>query len=221
MSITSDSPFAYSAPAPASTASSPPAALLETHFADSPLLPRFVQLADLLYSRTVAKEVRRQLEQLKGELRDEYKAKARVVKADWMARVVPGGDERAEVGDGEAVEEQLERATLDGEQDLADAPEAPPLAPTILSDADEAAAMSLRVDAQVEATIQEQLKEANERVSASVGKTVAMEMELWLGAAVLDAFDQAAGDEQGAATFVQAALEDRLLDEDIPLPPSV
>ncbi|GAA6039129.1 hypothetical protein JCM8097_005340 [Rhodosporidiobolus ruineniae] len=219
-----DSPFAFEAPAPAAS-SSAGASLLAPYFPHSPLLPRLSQLASTLYTSTLDKRVRQQIGQLRGDLRDAYKAKARAVKADYMARLVPlegVGEAEQDGNEGEAVETKLKSASLDEStpSTVDAAPPPPPLPPTILSDVDEAAAMSSRVDEQVEASVQAQLKEAEERIRSGTEKTVEMEVELWLGQAVLDAFDQAAGDETAAAKFVEAALEDRFFEEGIDLPSS-
>ncbi|GAA5906751.1 hypothetical protein JCM6882_003292 [Rhodosporidiobolus microsporus] len=212
-----ESPFAFCAPSPPPTApSSSPSSLLDVHLPSSALLPRVKQLTDALYEYKVGKEVKRQVEQLRGELRDEYRSRSRAVKMDYLARLVP---EQEGQEDGEAVEEQLERADL-AKEDEASSSSAPPLPPTILSDADEVAAMSSRVDEQVEASLQAQVAEAEKLVGESVRKTIGMEVELWIGQTVLDAFDQASGDEENAAKLVEAALEDRLFEDNVPLPSS-
>ncbi|GAA5841080.1 hypothetical protein JCM11251_008012 [Rhodosporidiobolus azoricus] len=215
MVSTSDSPFAFqppSAPPDASNAAPSPSSLLDVHLPTSTLLPRLKQLTDALYTRIVSKEVKRQVEQLRGELRDEYRSRARAVKMDYLARIVP---EQADAESEEPMEEQLERTDL-AATDETTSSASTPLPPTILSDADEVAAMSSRVDEKVEASMQAQVMEAEKVVIESVRKTTCLEIELWVGQTVLEAFDQAAGDEDGAAHIVEAALEDRLFQDNVP-----
>ncbi|GAA5972850.1 hypothetical protein JCM21900_006991 [Sporobolomyces salmonicolor] len=205
-SAPSDSPFAFSAPLSAQAPPSGPFhAILSAHLPDSTLVPVLSRLASTLYTHRVAKEVHRELGQLQGELRDEYAVRAKTVKADWMARVVPQdlpGEEAPSApppADGAAAEP--ERPTL--------------LHPTILSDADETAAMSARVDQTVEDDMSLKLNQARERVKSRVESRETMEIELFLGQAILDGHGASAGDEQGAARYVQDRLEDALLDVDI------
>ncbi|GAA5866601.1 hypothetical protein JCM8547_005472 [Rhodosporidiobolus lusitaniae] len=214
---TDDSPFARTVPAVPS-----PAALLQLHLAGSPLRTRLSQLVDGLYASRVGKEIKRQIDQLQGELRDDWRTRSRAVKADYLARVVPVQEEDhyEQQEEDERIEKELARTTLDDSNGLDEASSAPPLVPTILSDADDTAAMSSRVDEQVEASIRVQVDEAEKLVSESVRKTVGLELELWLGQTILDSFEQAAGDEDEAARLVEAALEDKTLDEGLSLPSS-
>ncbi|GAA5864644.1 hypothetical protein JCM1840_002188 [Sporobolomyces johnsonii] len=201
----SDSPFAFSPPPSAQAPPSGPFhGILSAHLPDSTLVPVLSRLASALYAHRVAKEVTRELGQLQGELRDEYAVRARTVKADWMARVVPQdlpGDDAPSAPRADGVADEPERPTL--------------LHPTILSDADETAAMSARVDQTVEDDMSLKLDEAKERVKSGVESRETMEIELFLGQAILDGFGASAGDEQGAARYVQDRLEDALLDVDI------
>jgi hypothetical protein len=168
---TAESPFSFAPP-------STPSALLQIHLPSSPLLPRLISLSDTLYTSLVNRQVKREVAQLRGELRDEYRHRSRAVKADWMARLVPSQPEAEEDS---SVDEDLQKATLEEHPDREDEPN---LVPTILSDADEAAKMSSAVDAQVAAALEQQENQASVMVSESVRKTVGMELELWLGQAV-------------------------------------
>ncbi|GAA5977714.1 hypothetical protein JCM11641_001386 [Rhodosporidiobolus odoratus] len=195
-----------------------------------PLSPRNTQLASTLLYQLITREVKRQTTQLQGELRDEYRVKARGVKADFMARVVQFCEEEAEEDEGEVgqeIEQQLARTTLDGRAKWDEAPsppaEKPPteplLPPTILSDTHEVAAMSSAVDAQIEEAMKVQMEEASKRIRERVAEVVGMEVELWIGTALLEARDQAGEDEEAVDRLVQVQLEDRLWEEGVDVPP--
>ncbi|BGP15341.1 hypothetical protein JCM10213_003435 [Rhodosporidiobolus nylandii] len=201
-------------------AASPSPALLPVAF-PIPVPPRLEQLAGTLLRHQTAKETRKQVAQLQGELRDDFKTRARGVKADYMARVVSFADAQdgSESAAPAEVEEQLGRTSLaDGGDNTS--PPAPLLLPTILSDADETAKMSAAVDAQVEQSVRKHMEDAGPRIEAAVARQKTMELELWIGQTVLEALDQAEGDEEGAARLLEIALEDRLFDEGVPLPAS-
>ncbi|GAA6063178.1 hypothetical protein JCM10212_003113 [Sporobolomyces blumeae] len=212
-------PFAHERPSPPTTQAStgPFSPLLSAHFPHlaSTHLSTLAKLADALYEDKTYKSVQRELDQLQGELRDEYRARARAVKADYMARVVwddarPPSDASKDDDDVEVQDEDREQEEQEP-QGLAH--------PTIFSDADDAAQMSTRVDAAVTADLDRNLVEARERIEKAVRSTREMELELWLGQAILDGFDVSAGDEDGSARFVQDQLEDALLDAGIdPVP---
>lgn len=155
--------FAFSPPlaAAASTLSSPFAELLSTSLPHASSLPALIQLADALYAARTKLVLGREMSTLSGALRDEWKVRVGAVKADWMARWIP--------------EEELEEE--EGE-------EGPQLHPTIISDADGAAEMSNRVDAEVEREFAARIAEAEGRVRSAVGSKERMEVELLIGSAV-------------------------------------
>ncbi|GEM08189.1 amino acid transmembrane transporter [Rhodotorula toruloides] len=158
-----------------------------------------------LDSGRVDRETRRQVEQLRAEMSDRWRAEAWKVKASWMAGLVPsheseGAERHDERDDGKEAVSTEEKQAEDADD--------PPLQPTIISDADGAAEMSRRVDDKVESGMLEQMKVAEEVVRGSVERSEGMEMELWLGQAILDGFSAGAGDGDLAARFVLDRLED-------------
>ncbi|BGP39405.1 hypothetical protein JCM10449v2_003347 [Rhodotorula kratochvilovae] len=215
---TSDAPTATTAP-PSPSPSSSLDSLLATYLSSSPLLPELSTRANALLDHRVQKKTRRQVTQLQGELRDDFAGKAWAVKADWMARVVPehagGADEDEEAAahggaDGEDAGDQAQRA---GQIPASTSSSLPP---TITSDTDGAAEMAKRVDGTVEQALAGQLGEAQERIEGSVRRSEAMELELWLGQEILDAFSTSAGDEAQAARFVLDRLEDACFEAGLP-----
>lgn len=56
--------------------------------------------------------------------------------------------------------------------------------PTILSDADQQATMSAKVDQDAEEMIRKAMEQARERIEKGVESTRTMEMELWIGQSV-------------------------------------
>ncbi|BGP24094.1 hypothetical protein JCM10295v2_002995 [Rhodotorula toruloides] len=201
ISATADAPATPSAPSP----SSPIAHLLATHLPTSPLRPRLTALSSTFLSHRVDRETRRQVEQLRAEMSDRWRAEAWKVKASWMAGLVPsheseGAERHDERDDGKEAVSTEEKQAEDADD--------PPLQPTIISDADGAAEMSRRVDDKVESGMLEQMKVAEEVVRGSVERSEGMEMELWLGQAILDGFSAGAGDGDLAARFVLDRLED-------------
>ncbi|BGP31475.1 hypothetical protein JCM10296v2_003240 [Rhodotorula toruloides] len=198
-------------PSAAPSPSSPIARLLTTHLPISPLVPRLTALSSALLAHKVDKETQRQVEQLRGEMRDRWRAEAWKVKASWMAGVVPSHEgEGEEKHDGERTEQQ---ETVEEEQNGND----PLLQPTIISDADGAAEMSRQVDDKVESGMMEQMKVAEEVVRGSVERSEGMEIELWLGQAILDGFSSGAGNEDEAARFVLDRLEDAFFEAGLSL----
>lgn len=148
------------------------------HLPNSPLVPRLKTLSFTLLAHKVDKETRRQVEQLRGEMRDRWRAEAWRVKASWMAGVVPSHE--GETQQGNANERTAGKDAGDEAQNADD----PLLQPTIISDADGTAEMSRQVDDKVESSLEEQMKVAEEVVRGSVERSEGMEMELWLGQAV-------------------------------------
>ncbi|BGO98830.1 hypothetical protein RTG_01030 [Rhodotorula toruloides ATCC 204091] len=191
--------------------SSPIAHLLTTHLPNSPLVPRLKTLSFTLLAHKVDKETRRQVEQLRGEMRDRWRAEAWRVKASWMAGVVPSHE--GETQQGNANERTAGKDAGDEAQNADD----PLLQPTIMSDADGTAEMSRQVDDKVESSLEEQMKVAEEVVRGSVERSEGMEMELWLGQAILDGFSSGAGDEDQAARFVLDRLEDAFFEAGLSL----
>ncbi|GAA5994580.1 uncharacterized protein JCM10292_002147 [Rhodotorula paludigena] len=188
--------------------------VLSTHFPSSPLLPRLEAHADALLAHRVRRETRKQLGQLQGELRDAYAARAWQVKADWMARVVPEEHQSDEASAAHSVQD----SEADDETGSSEGPA--PLQPTILSDADGAAEMARRVDGKVEEALAEQTKEAQARIEASVRRSEEMELVLWLGQEVLDAYSAAAEDDEQAARMTLDRLEDACFEAGVSVPAS-
>ncbi|BGP07433.1 hypothetical protein JCM10049v2_003265 [Rhodotorula toruloides] len=207
ISATPDAPALSTMP----SSSSPIAHLLTTHLPTSPLVPRLTTLSSTLLTHKVDKETRRQVEQLRGEMRDRWRAEAFKVKASWMAGVVPSHEREGQGGvDGEqGAEREAGEEAQNGDDPL--------LQPTIISDADGAAEMSRQVDDKVESGMAEQMKVAEEVVRGSVERSEGMEMELWLGQAILDGFSSGAGDEDQVARFVLDRLEDAFFEAGLSL----
>ncbi|GAA6057844.1 hypothetical protein JCM3770_000610 [Rhodotorula araucariae] len=213
----SHAPDASAAP-PTPAASSSLDTLLATYLESSPLLPELSTRANALLEHRVQKKTRRQVTQLQGELRDDFASKAWAVKADWMARVIPdhaggadgGAETSASGGQWNGADDELPP----GDEDPSERTSA--LQPTILSDTDAAAEMAKRVDGTVEQALTGQLGEAQERIQASVKRSEAMELELWLGQEILDAFSTSAGNEAQAARFVLDRLEDACYEAGLP-----
>ncbi|GAA5951252.1 hypothetical protein JCM3765_002423 [Sporobolomyces pararoseus] len=84
--------------------------------------------------------------------------------------------------------------------------------PTITSDSDAQAEMSANLDLQAEEDIEKNLGAAKDRIERGVRTTKSMELEIWLSQTILDAYEVSAGEEVGAARFVQDQLEDSLFE---------
>lgn len=170
-------------------------------------------------------QVKQELEQLRGELRSEYRPRVKAIKADFFARTVWQADEEST---DDALTER-DRGNEDEEEDQ------PVRVPTIISDADSQAEMSAAVDLAAEAEITKGVREAEARIIRGVRTTKTLECEIWLSQTVsfvlpsflpqlrdysadvarhqiLDAYEASGGEEAGAARFVQDRLEDRLFE---------
>ncbi|KAM0754016.1 hypothetical protein T439DRAFT_322896 [Meredithblackwellia eburnea MCA 4105] len=223
-STSKESPFSYSVPPAAEPA-------LDQHLAPLSLLsspPLLIQLADTLLALKVRKAYRKEISALSGELRDEWKGRAALVKGDWMARIVINGAEGLDEGAGEKeVQEGLEKLYLKeplekpGEE-VSEDPRPPqgddasstsvstPLPPTIMNDHDELLEMSSRVDAIVESEFSQEMKEAEGRIRKAVYKSQVVELEMFLGMSVLQALEASSSDEAEAVECVQDNLRDEL-----------
>lgn len=179
-------------PAVAPDATSSVHLLLSSYLSSSSLKSRLNAHADALLEHRVRIKTRRQVDQLRGELRDDFRARASGLKADWMARVVPEDEGRADEEDSEVDVSALDLGGGPGSTNGGDAPstrttspgpprDSTPLPPTIVSDTDGAAQMAKRVDRTVEEALAAQVDEARGRIEASVRRSEAMELELWLG----------------------------------------
>ncbi|GAA5845948.1 hypothetical protein JCM3766R1_000871 [Sporobolomyces carnicolor] len=147
-------------------------------------------------------QVKQELEQLRGELRSEYRPRVKAIKADFFARTVWQADEEST---DDALTER-DRGNEDEEEDQ------PVRVPTIISDADSQAEMSAAVDLAAEAEITKGVREAEARIIRGVRTTKTLECEIWLSQTILDAYEASGGEEAGAARFVQDRLEDRLFE---------
>lgn len=163
-------------PSPATT--SPIQPILTTLLSPLPVPPHLIHLADTLLATRVAKTVKREMYELSGALRDEWKVRVGAVKADWMARVIPS----AELNEEDEGEGEREGEPAEGENG-----EGPGLVPTILSDFDGREEMVVRVDRAVEAEFEARVAEAEERIRAAAARKELMEVELLLGEAVSSA----------------------------------
>ncbi|TNY18828.1 hypothetical protein DMC30DRAFT_402140 [Rhodotorula diobovata] len=179
-------------PAGAPDASSSVNLLLSSYLPSSSLKSRLNAHADALLEHRVRTKTRRQVDQLRGELRDDFRTRASGLKADWMARVVPEDEGGEDDDDSEVDVSALDLGRGPGSTHGDDTPsprttppgpprDSTPLQPTIISDTDGAAEMAKRVDATVEEALAAQVDEARERIEASVRRSEAMELELWLG----------------------------------------
>ncbi len=155
--------FAFEAPLPEpSTSNSPLLPILSTLLDAVPVPPRLLRLAEALLAAKVNKTVKREMYELSGALRDEWKARVGAVKADWMARIVSFEEDDREEDEGEE----------------------PKLKPTIVSDVDGREEMISRVDKAVEAEFEARVAEAEARVRKAAKSKELMEVELLLGEAV-------------------------------------
>ena len=168
-------------------------------------------------------QVKQELEQLRGDLRSEYRPRVKAIKADFFARTVWQADEES-TDDGPT---ERDRGNEDEDR--------PVRVPTIISDADSQAEMSAAVDLAAEAEITKGVREAEARIIRGVRTTKTLECEIWLSQTVsfvlpsflpqlrnysadvarhqiLDAYEASGGEEAGAARFVQDRLEDRLFE---------
>jgi len=134
--------------------------------------PRLLQLADALLAAKVNATVKREMYELSGALRDEWKVRVGAVKADWMARVVP---EELDVDQADEDEDQDKANKAVGED------EEPRLLPTIISDVDGREAMVSRVDKAVEAEFEARVAEAETRIRRAAERKELMEVELLIG----------------------------------------
>ncbi|GAA6018868.1 hypothetical protein JCM11491_001706 [Sporobolomyces phaffii] len=148
-------------------------------------------LAHALYIHQVGAEVNKELDQLRGELRDEFRPRVKALKADYMARIVWDDGDSASTPDGEQEQARIAH-------------------PTIMSDVDEQTNMSAEVDRATEHEIETSMNEAKNRIEQGVRKTRHVELEIWLSGVILDAYDDAAGDETEAARWIQSELEESL-----------
>ncbi|GAA5925980.1 hypothetical protein JCM3775_005167 [Rhodotorula graminis] len=202
----------------AALAPSSVADLLLSYLPSSTLNHQLEHHAQALLASRIHRTTRRQLDHLRGELRDDFASRAWAVKADWMARVVP--EHNSDVDD---VHETATEALGDDHRGPADdLPSSPTstrptasLPPTILSDTDGAADMARRVDGTVEHALAAHVDQARRRIEASVRRSEAVELELWLGQQILDALSDAAGDEARAAQLVLERLEDVCFEENV------
>ncbi|GAA5906045.1 hypothetical protein JCM8208_006325 [Rhodotorula glutinis] len=214
-----------SAPSPvlpvAHQPSSSVADLLDSILPSTTLKRTLDQHAQALLACRIQRNTRRQVDHLRGELRDDFASRAWAVKADWMARVVPerrdeGQDSHERTGDNEPSAGDEQNADIPPSSPTSTRPTAS-LPPTILSDTDGAAHMARRVDGTVEDVLAAQVDEARGRIEASVRRSEVMELELWLGQEILDALSTAAGDEAQAAQLVLERLEDVCVEEHVAL----
>lgn len=182
------SPFTHEPPASTSpsTSLSPFAPLFESHFSStSPsTLSILSTLSQSLYRLQVTEQVAKELEQLRGELRDEYRPRLKAVKADYMARIVwndtHDGDDDDDKGSGfREGQPELEESVGGEEAEKGDFKH-----PTFLSDQDSQDEMSKRVDRVVEEEIEKSLGQAFERIEKGVESTKKMEFEIWLSETV-------------------------------------
>ncbi|GAA5845018.1 hypothetical protein JCM9279_005406 [Rhodotorula babjevae] len=210
-------------PIPSPTSSSV-ADLLDSFLPSTALKAQLDQHAQALLACRVQRNTRRQVDQLRGELRDDFASRAWVVKADWMARIVP--EHRDEADDAQEGTGEGHAGMVGGRGSTDSSPPSSPtsstrptasLPPTILSDTDGAATMARRVDDTVEGALATQVDEARGRIEASVRRSEAMELELWLGHEILEAVSTAGGDEGQAARLVLERLEDVCFEESVPL----
>ncbi|GAA5978234.1 hypothetical protein JCM5350_002235 [Sporobolomyces pararoseus] len=202
-------PFAFEAPSESSPAVQPPFSSIFTSFlpdTSSSTLSTLSKLSLALLEHRIETEVGKELESLRGELRTEYRPRLKAVKADFMARMVWNDDTQAQKY-GE--EQKTESTETEGEEEVE---EKRFDHPTITSDSDAQAEMSANLDVQAEEGIERSLQEAKDRIERGVRATKAMELEIWLSQTILDAYEMSAGEEIGAARFVQEQLEDSLFE---------
>lgn len=179
----SDSQFSHEAPSTSASNESPFSALFSTHFpsTSTSTLSSLSTLSQALYRYQVDKQVNKELDALQGELRSESRPRIRAVKADFMARTVWGSEEAEQTvsEDKEFIngKENQEDESWEERTDQFSHP-------TILSDADEQATMSAKVDQDAEEMIRKAMEQARERIEKGVESTRTMEMELWIGQSV-------------------------------------
>jgi len=101
---------------------------------------------------------------------------------DYMARMVWDNNDEVKETNGETAETDEKK---DSEKDESWEERQDQFShPTILSNADEQATMSAKVDRDAEEMIKTAVREAKERIEKRVESTKTMEMELWLGQSV-------------------------------------
>ncbi|GAA5937067.1 uncharacterized protein JCM15063_000145 [Sporobolomyces koalae] len=159
------------------------------------------KLSRKLYDHRVGRQVDQELTQLQGELRAESRPRTRALKADYMARMV-WNDEHGQD------DTQCEPSEREGDE--WDERSGKFEHPTIVSDPEAQATMSATVDRTAEDAIEQGMIEARARIQKAVETTQQMELEIWLSQTLLDGYQVSAGDEAGAARFIEAQLEDEL-----------
>jgi len=174
-----------SADPPASTidppTSSSVAHLLDSFLPSTALKAKLDHHAQALLACRVQRNTRRQVDQLRGELRDDFASRAWAVKADWMARVVPEHGDEGEYAQGRAGGHEPGARDEHASPSPTSTRPTASLQPTIFSDTDGAAQMARRVDGTVEEALAAQVDEARGRIEASVRRSEVMQLELWLG----------------------------------------
>lgn len=180
----SDSPFSHELPPATVSTKSPFPSLFSTHFPSTSTssLSSLSTLSHALYRYQVDKQVNQELDALQGELRSESRPRTKAVKMDYMARMVWDNNDEVKETNGETAETDEKK---DSEKDESWEERQDQFSnPTILSNADEQATMSAKVDRDAEEMIKTAVREAKERIEKRVESTKTMEMELWLGQSV-------------------------------------
>ncbi|GAA5914533.1 uncharacterized protein JCM6883_003196 [Sporobolomyces salmoneus] len=208
-------PFSFEPPAASkSQPESPFSSLFSSHLSSTSdaTLSTLSKLSQALLEHRTKKEIEKEMEQLQGELRSEYKPRLKAIKADFFARMVwnegqqtdASSDEDAANGGeplaGDVAEEEEEKRYEN---------------PTIISDSDAQTEMSAAVDQAAEKEITKNLEEAREKVEPGLRARETLKLEIWLSQTILDAYEVSTGEEVGAARYVQDQLEDTLFEAGI------